>query len=130
MRKHHITFLSTALIVACFLIVSAFGVSQDTYAASKVQLTVLDPRGELFSTPAMSINTRLKTLEGKKIGILNNTKPGADYFLPYLMQVLKESYSTIEFKEWKISYNEYPNKANDLKALAAWSDAVIGLLGD
>jgi hypothetical protein len=130
MRKNHIKFLSTVLIAACFLIGSAFGVSQDAYAAGKVQLTVLNPRGELFSTPAMPINSRLKTLEGKKIGILNNTKPGADYFLPYLMQVLKESYPTIEFKEWKISYNEYPNKANDLKAMAAWSDAVIGLLGD
>ena len=130
MRKHHIKVISIVLIAACFLIVSAFYVSQDAYAAAKVQLKVLDPRGELFSTPAAPINPRIKTLEGKKIGILNNTKPGADYFLPYLMQVLKETYPTIEFKEWKISYNDYPNKANDLKNLAAWSDAVIGLLGD
>ncbi|MCE5283280.1 MAG: hypothetical protein LLG93_14415, partial [Deltaproteobacteria bacterium] len=84
----------------------------------------------LMSAPAAPINARLKTLEGKKIGILNNTKPGADYFQPYVMQVLKESYPAIEFKAWNISYNDYPKKADELKAIAAWSDGVIGLLGD
>ena len=98
--------------------------------AQDFQLRVLDPRGELYSNPATPINPRLNTLAGKKIGILNNTKPGADSFLPYMMQVLKESYPTVEFKEWKIPYNDYPNKANELKALAAWSDGVIGMLGD
>lgn len=100
------------------------------YGADQVTLQVLDPRAELLSAPAVPINARLKTLEGKKIGILNNTKPGADYFQPYVMQVLKESYPKIEFKAWNVSYNDYPNKAAELKALAAWSDGVIGLLGD
>ena len=100
------------------------------YGADQVTLQVLDPRAELLSAPVAPINARLKTLEGKKIGILNNTKPGADYFQPYIMQVLKESYPKIEFKAWNVSYNDYPNKAAGLKALAAWSDGVIGLLGD
>jgi hypothetical protein len=130
MQKRSIKVLLTGLIAACFLIVPAFALCQDVYAAGQVELKVLDPRAELMSAPAAPINTRLKTLEGKKIGILNNTKPGADYFQPYLMQVLKEAYPTIEFKVWNISYNDYPNKANELKELAAWSDAVIGLLGD
>ncbi len=102
----------------------------NAYAAEQVTLQVLDPRAELMSAPAAPINARLKTLAGKKIGILNNTKPGADYFQPYVMQVLKDSYPTIEFKAWNISYNDYPKKADELKALAAWSDGVIGLLGD
>jgi hypothetical protein len=102
----------------------------NAYATEQVTLQVLDPRAELMSAPAAPINARLKTLEGKKIGILNNTKPGADYFQPYVMQVLKESYPTIEFKAWNISYNDYPKKADELKAIAAWSDGVIGLLGD
>jgi hypothetical protein len=130
MKQHQFKFLLTVVIAACFFNASVLAVSQDAYAASTVTLKVLDPRGELFSTPASPINPRLKTLEGKKIGILNNTKPGADSFLPYLMQVLKESYPTIEFKAWNISYNVYPNKARDLKELAAWSDGVIGLMGD
>jgi hypothetical protein len=130
LKKHQIKYLAAVFIAVCFLGATVITVSGDAYAAGTVSIKVLDPRGELFSTPASPINARLKTLEGKKIGILNNTKPGADYFLPYLMQVLKESYPTIEFKVWNISYNLYPNKARDLKELAAWSDGVIGLLGD
>jgi hypothetical protein len=130
MGKRSIKTLLTELITTSFLIVLAFGLCQNAYAAGQVELKVLDPRAELMSTPAAPINPRLKTLEGKKIGILNNTKPGADYFQPYIMQVLKETYPKIEFKAWNISYNDYPNKADDLKALAAWSDGVIGLLGD
>jgi hypothetical protein len=100
------------------------------YAASTVELKVLDPRAELFTSPSVPISARLRTLDGKKIGILKNSKPGGDDFAPALMQVLKEVYPTIEFKLWSIPYNEYPNKDNDLKALAACSDAVIGMLGD
>lgn len=129
MVKHRSKDLLKRLITG-FLIILAFALCRDAYAAGQVTLQVLDPRAELMSTPAAPINPRLKTLEGKKIGILNNTKPGADYFQPYIMQVLKETYPTVEFKAWNISYNEYPNKANELKALAAWSDGVIGLLGD
>lgn len=130
MRKRIIGTRWTKGILTGFLAILAVALCQDAFAARQVELRVLDPRAELMSEPAAPINTRLKTLEGKKIGILNNTKPGADYFQPYLMQVLKETYPTIEFKAWSISYNDYPKKADELKALAAWSDGVIGLLGD
>jgi len=113
-----------------FTVLLALVLCGSASAAQAVTLQVLDPRAELMSTPAAPINARLATLEGKKIGILNNTKPGADYFQPYIMQVLKETYPKIEFKAWNVSYNDYPNKAAELKALAAWSDGVIGLLGD
>jgi len=97
---------------------------------AQVTLNVLDPRGELFTPPVMPTTARLDTLAGKKIGILNNTKPGADAFQPYLEKALKEMVPTIEFKTWVIPYNAYPDKEKDLKALAEWSNGVIGLLGD
>jgi len=130
MQSQQRKFILTVLLATCFLTVSVCMITQPALSATETQIKVLDPRGELYSAPAMPINARLKTLDGKKIGILNNTKPGADSFLPYLLQALKEVYPTIEFKTWTIPYNVYPNKANDLKALAAWSDGVIGLLGD
>ena len=93
-------------------------------------MRVLDPRGEIFTPPAKPIAVRLKTLVGKKIGILSNTKPGADAFQPYLEKALKEGIPKIEFKTFVISYNAYPGKEKELRALAEWSDGVIGLLGD
>jgi len=122
--------LAAELLMMGFLIVSACVFCPDAQALGQVELKVLDPRAELMSAPATPINPRLATLSGKKIGIINNTKPGADSFQPYVLQVLKESYPNIAFKVWNISYNSYPNKAKDLKAVAQWSDGVIGLLGD
>jgi len=105
-------------------------VMKEALAQGQVKLDVLDPRGELYSPPVTAINPRLSTLAGKKIGILNNTKPGADAFQPYLEKALKEIVPTIEFRTWVISYNGYPGKEKDLKALADWSDGAIGVLGD
>jgi hypothetical protein len=99
-------------------------------AESKAVLKVLDPRAELYSEPARPISPRLSTLDGKKIAILNNTKPGANTFRPHLEAVLKAKYPTVEFKEFVVSYNDYPKKAEDLKAVAQWADGVIGMLGD
>lgn len=130
MKKRRLKTWGTGLIVTCFLVVSVVALYQDVYASGQVELKVLDPRAQLMSVPVSPINPRLDTLAGKKIGIVNNTKPGADSFQPYLMQVLKETYPDAEFKVWNITYNSYPNKARDQKAVAQWSDGVIGLLGD
>ena len=99
-------------------------------AAADVELKVYDPRAELWTPPLTPIHARLSTLAGKKIAIINNTKPGADYIRPHVVEVLKEKFPDAEIKEFIISYNAYPKKSEDLKAVAAWADGVIGLLGD
>ncbi len=98
--------------------------------AAAVELKVYDPRAELWSPVSKPIQARLSTLDGKKIAIINNTKPGADYIRPYVEKVLKEKFPKAEIKEFVISYNAYPKKNEDLKAVAAWADGVVGLLGD
>jgi hypothetical protein len=99
-------------------------------ASAEVKLEVLDPRGELYTLPVQPINPRLSSLAGKKIGIMNNGKPGADAFQPHLEKALKAVVPDVQLRTWGIAYNVYPDKAKDLKAVAEWSDAVIGLLGD
>ncbi len=99
-------------------------------ASAQVKLEILDPRGEIAPPPLTPISPRLQTLAGKKIGILNNTKGGADAFQPYLEKALKNLVPTVEFRKFVIPYNGYPEKESDLKKLVAWSDGVIGILGD
>jgi len=99
-------------------------------AVAEVKLEVLDPRGELYTPPVQSINPRLSSLAGRKIGIMNNGKAGADAFQPHLEKALKGAAPGVQLRTWGIAYNVYPDKAKDLKAMADWSDAVIGLLGD
>ena len=122
--------LSMLAIFVGIAVLPVFYSSPQAAAQGPVKLEVLDPRGELFTPPVTPINSRLNTLSGKKIGILNNTKPGADAFQPYMEKALKEAVPGIETKTWVIPYNAYPDKEKDLKALAEWGDGVIGLLGD
>lgn len=114
----------------CLALASALLIAAAPAWAAGVTLKVLDPRAERWSPPATPIQPRLSTLDGKKIAIVNNTKPGADYIQPFIEKVLKEKFPGVVFKEFKLSYNAYPNKANDLKEIAAWADAVVGMLGD
>ena len=130
MYKRWSVALSILTILPGFLAISAGKFTGGAMAAEPVKLEILDPRSELFTPPLTSVSPRLSTLAGKKIGFLNNTKPGADSFLPYLQKAIKDAFPTVEFKTFAISYNAYPGKEKDLKALAEWSDGVIGLLGD
>lgn len=130
MQRKRTKLISVGLLLACVFGLAVFIGASPAYAAGNVELKVLDPRGDLLTNPSVPINPRLKSLDGKKIGILKNTKPGADDFAPAMIQVLKEVYPTLEFKMWSVPYNDYPNKANDLKEIVAWSDAVVGMMGD
>jgi hypothetical protein len=123
MRRFVAAMLGMALLCTGFL-------AGTSVHAAGVSLKVLDPRAERWSPPAKPIQPRLSTLDGKKIAIMNNTKPGAAYLQPFIEKVLKEKYPNIEFKEFKISYNAYPNKTNELKEIAGWADGVIAMLGD
>ena len=113
-----------------FLGVQGLPASEGAWAAEEMKLEVLDPRGEPLIPSTIPINARLSTLAEKKIAIINNTKPGANAFQPFMEKALKETFPTIQFKTFVIPYNAYPGKEKDLKALAQWSDGVIGLLGD
>jgi hypothetical protein len=130
MRKRWIRFLLILPILAGVFAIPGVRFTGGARAAEPFKLEILDPRAEIFTPPQVPVSPRLSTLAGKKIGILNNTKPGADSFLPFMEKALKEVFPTVEFKTFQVSYNAYPGKEKDLKALADWSDGVIGLLGD
>ncbi len=93
-------------------------------------LRILSPRGEVFVPSETPITARLSSLAGKKIGILNNSKEGANKFQPHLEKALKDAVPGIQLRSWGIPFNAYPGKDKDLKALADWGDGVIVILGD
>ena len=101
-----------------------------TKAEAQVKIEVLDPRADLFTQPVQSIQPRLNALAGKKIAIMNNGKPGADAFQPYIEKALEAAIPGVQLRTWKIAYNMYVDKEKDLKAVAEWSDAAVGILGD
>ena len=69
-----------------------------TGAGGAVTLEVLNPRGEIPPIPVTGITPRVKDLDGKKIGLVDNTKAGAEYFLDTVEELLKTKFpsATIE----------------------------------
>ncbi len=97
----------------------------------KVTLDVLNPRGKLAEFSEFPSSPRLSSLSGRKIGILNNTKNGAETLIPYLKEALQRRYPDIELGMWKVNYALSKDvKEPKLKEIAEYCNGVIALLGD
>ena len=102
------------------------------YAPGKaVTLEVLNPRARILEKAKDSISKRLDSLNGKKIGILDNGKPAASYLRPIIRRYLKAvSQKNIQFRTWIIPLAlKQELKEPGLKEMADWSDAVIAGTG-
>ena len=63
-------------------------------APGSVTLQVLNPRGVVPPPPTVGIKPRVEDLAGKKIGLCDNGKLGANNFLDALETMLKQKYPT------------------------------------
>ena len=98
---------------------------------SEIKLEVLNPRGEISGAEMFGASQGLGDLNGRKIGILNNTKSGGDLLLPYVLEAIKGQHPDVEFKEWRVPFMLDPaEKAPRLKEVAEYADGVIALTGD
>ena len=98
---------------------------------NEVTLEVLNPRGEVESTPQVSASPRLGSLAGKKIGIVTNGKPGGEMLLPYVQEEMMKRIPGIEFRKWLAPHQVSPAvKEPILKEVVAYADGVIALTGD
>ncbi len=97
----------------------------------KVSLKVFSSRGKIESNPQASISPRLDKLNGKKIGILNNSKVGGEMLLPYLEEALKKRVPDVELRTWRVLLANMPDvKEPQLREIAEYADGVIALTGD
>jgi hypothetical protein len=91
-------------------------------------LVVLDPTvGE--DIRATKPARRLKSLEGKRLGLLTNHKPMADVFLTFLGEFLESKYGV----EWELIDKLDPTRIASraiLDTMSAKSHAIITGVGD
>ena len=59
-----------------------------------VTLELLNPRGEIEPPPIYTPAPRVADLEGKKIGLYSNGKPGVDNFYTVIEELIKQKYPT------------------------------------
>jgi hypothetical protein len=93
-------------------------------------LKVMNPTGGAEGPSLLPNAPRLKSLDGKKIGILRNRVPVGQIFYPYLDKALKSRMPGAEFRTWEISVlGDADFRAAKLKEIADSSDGVIVAMG-
>ncbi len=118
------------VILTGFLMISVFPGLEEAIAGEPLTLTVMNPRAEVQGPEPVPVSPRLRSLEGRKIGLINNTKDSANLLQPHLEKALKEMVPTVQLQSWSIYYRPFENKDRALTEAAKGSDGVILLFGD
>ncbi len=92
---------------------------------------ILDPTGTVSSRakPAAPRAPRLASLQGKRVGLLINTKQNARPFLEEVGRLLRERYDVTLTERTKVNF-AVPEPEDVIKELAAEADAIITGVGD
>ena len=93
---------------------------------------ILDPTGTVTSSaakPAARRAPRLASLQGKRVGLLINTKVNARPFLEEVGRLLHEKYDVTLTQRTKVNF-AVPEPEEVIKDLVAGSDVVITGVGD
>jgi hypothetical protein len=93
------------------------------------RLVILDPTAEA-APGAVEMASRLDSLHGKTIGLLDNTKLNSDRFLAYLQEALRARFPTAEFIVRRKQNASSVAAPALLDELAAKCDAVVAAVGD
>lgn len=81
-------------------------------------------KAPLFVEPAR----RPATLDGKRVGLLWNGKPGGDVALDVLEEMLNERFKGLSF--WRSTWYSYPFTVGQHNEIIANCDVAIGTTGD
>ena len=90
---------------------------------------VYDPRGTVTAEPRDPA-ARLKTLDGVRLGVLDNTKWNASKLLRQVVTGLQAGVTLAEVNRYDKESFSRPGQADLLDRIAAENDAVITAIGD
>ena len=93
------------------------------------RLVILDPTVGAVSRP-VRMAPRLETLEGKVIGLLDNTKANSDRFLAYLGELLRREHGVAEVLPRRKRGASTAVAGELLDELVGSCDAVVTAVGD
>jgi hypothetical protein len=94
-----------------------------------VELEVLNPEGRIVDK-GTKLAPRLKTLEGKRIGLVWNGKPNGNVLLNEVGKLIKERYPTAEVVSHRVSYSGRKLPPGEVEAVAKDIDAGVFASGD
>ena len=92
-------------------------------------IRLVDPAAEI-ETESRSIAPRLKTLEGARIALIDNTKHHADTFLHALRTLLETRYGVADVEYFRKFSASVPTPPDVMDRLSASCDALVHGVAD
>ena len=115
-------------LVAILLSVSVFGLDTSSPAAT-VKLEVLNPVG-VADIKLVEFAPRVSSLEGRKIGLIWNHKPGGQYLLDELEKLISAKYKGVSFVRMESEQGMSAEEMIAVLKAAPRVDVVIHSVGD
>ena len=94
-----------------------------------MSVEILDPTGSASVEASRLTDRRVRSLDGKTVGLLNNTKVKADYILDAVAELLQERFAIRDFVRLTKPTFARPIPADMAKRMAAECDVVITAIG-
>jgi hypothetical protein len=92
-------------------------------------IEILDPTSEP-GPQAVTYARRPSTLEGKRVGLVENTKFNSDRLLVKIGEVLKAEYGVAETRLWRKRNASVPAHEEIVAELRATCDVMVAGIGD
>jgi hypothetical protein len=92
-----------------------------------IELELLNPRGEIEPPPIFTPTPRITDLDGKRIGLYSNGKPGMDNFYAVLEEMLKKKFPTATIK---LLRGAFEIRDDEAKAWISEIDTFVYGVGD
>ena len=92
-------------------------------------IELLDPTTEA-ATQAVAWSPRPRSLEGKRIALIENTKFNSDRLLEKIGDILKTEYGAADFRMWRKKNASVPAHDEIIEEVKRTSDVVVAGIGD
>ena len=98
-------------------------------AIASYQITVIHPAAE-DQAVQYELAARLSTLEGKRVGLIDNRKRNSDVFLLKLQDLLRDKYGVADFQYYRKDSASIPTPPEVMADLVNTCDAVLHGVAD
>ena len=93
-------------------------------------MRLINPRGTDLSSGEFNLNARPNDLNGKRLGLLENSKDNSDKLLHELGEILSQKYEFSEIKSFSKHSASLPTKPEVIQEILNQVDVLITGVGD
>jgi hypothetical protein len=94
-----------------------------------MMIELLDPTTEAVTQP-IAYQPRPRSLEGKRVGLIENTKFNSDRLLQKIGEILKSEYGAVETRMWRKHNASVPAHDEIIEDLRKTCDVMVAGIGD